>query len=549
MKHVRRLWAWIDDRTGLGHALGPVIKHIVPRTGWAYVFGSATLCAFLLQVVTGIILATVYVPSASEAYESLQFITHQATLGRLLRGMHFFGASAMVTLIGIHVIRVFLTGAFKFPREVNWLVGAGLLLLTLIIAFTGQLLRWDQNAIWSVVVGAEQAGRVPWIGTAIARFIFGGEFLGAATLSRFFALHVFVLPGLIFLLVGFHLFLVVRNGISEPPRAGEPVDPATYRKRYHELLRREGVPFWPVAAWRDVAFATLVVIVVVSLAATLGPPELSKPPSPTIIDAYPRPDWYFLWYFAVLAMMPHWAESYLMILGPLGLVVVLIAIPLLFNRGERSPWRRPWAVGVVGFTVLAIAILTIAGYETHWSPDFGAKPLPVSVIGTTEGPVYRGAQVFHYKGCEYCHTIGGHGGHRGPNLSTIADRLTTQELTVRIMNGGYNMPAFAGNLTPQELRDLLAFLETRTAAGTRPLTTPAAAKVAGDSATTTPMRTPAAAETTGDEASTAPMRTPAAAGPPGDNTGDVRGTAGDTTAATDTATAAAAPPARESERR
>lgn len=499
MKSLRRLLGWIEDRTGIGHALGPIARHIVPRTGWAYVFGSATLCAFLLQVVTGIILATVYVPSASQAYESLQFITHEATLGRLLRGMHFFGASAMVTLIGIHAVRVFLMGAFKFPREVNWLVGAGLLLVTLTIAFTGQLLRWDQNAIWSVVVGAEQAGRVPFIGTAIARFLFGGDMLGGATLSRFFALHVFVLPGLIFLLVGFHLFLVIRNGISEPPRPGEPVDPSTYRQKYHALLRREGVPFWPVAAWRDVAFGTFVIIVIVALAAILGPPALSKPPDPTIIDAYPRPDWYFLWYFAVLAMMPHWAESYLMVLGPLGLIVLLIVIPLAFNSGERSARRRPWAVGLVAFTVLAIGILTIAGAESHWSPDFGAKPLPVSVIGTTEGAVYRGAQVFHKKGCEYCHTVGGHGGHRGPNLTTIADRLTRQQLTIRIMNGGYNMPAFAGNLTPTELRDLLAFLQSRTAAGTRALTTPAAAKVAADSAGTTPA-TPPAAETTGNDA-------------------------------------------------
>lgn len=465
MRRVRRLLSWIEDRTGIAHALGPIAKHIVPRTGWAYVFGSATLVAFLIQVGTGIVLATAYVPSASQAYESLEWITNQATWGRLMRGMHFFGASAMVILIGIHAVRVFLMGAFKFPREVNWLVGAGLLLLTLTIAFTGQLLRWDQNAIWSVVVGAEQAGRVPWIGEFIARFMFGGDFLGGATLSRFFALHVFVLPALIIALIGFHLFLVIRNGISEPPRPGEPVDPTSYRERYRALLRRDGVPFWPDAAWRDALFALMVIGAIVALAAIVGPPQLSKPPDPTIIDAYPKPDWYFLWYFAVLAMMPHGAEPYLMIGAPLLLVVVLFAIPLLFGRGERSPRRRPWAVAIVGFTIIAITILTIAGQRAHWSPDFSAQPLPVAAIGSASGPVHDGAGVFHAKGCLYCHRIDEYGGHRGPDLSAIADRLTTNQITLRVMNGGYNMPAFAGNMSPAELRNLLAFLASRTATG------------------------------------------------------------------------------------
>lgn len=467
MNSIRRLLAWIEDRTGIAKALGPLIGHVVPRTGWAYVFGSATLVAFLLQVVTGIILATVYVPSADQAYESLEFITHRATLGRLVRGMHYFGASAMVVLIGIHAVRVFLMGAFKFPREVNWLVGAGLLLLTLVIAFTGQLMRWDQNAIWSVVVSAEMAGRTPLIGREIAHFLFGGDFLGAATLSRFFALHVFVLPGLILLLVGFHLFLVIRNGISEPPRPGEPVDPATYRQRYRALLEHEGVPFWPHAAWRDVVFGTLVVAAIVALAATIGPPALDKPPDPTIIDAYPAPDWYFLWYFAILAMLPHGAEPYVMVLGPAALVVVLFVLPLLFGRGERSARRRPWAVGGIAFIVLSIAVLTVAGVQEHWSPDFGARPLPPEVVGATSGPVFRGAQVFHAKGCEYCHRIDGYGGRRGPDLSTIADRLRPEQIVIRIMNGGYNMPAFAGNITPRELSDLVAFLRSRSAAAAR----------------------------------------------------------------------------------
>ena len=169
-----------------------------PRTGWMYVFGSATLFAFTIQVVTGIALATAYVSSAGQAFASLQWITDHAFLGHLLRGMHYFGASAMVLLVGIHMIRTFLTGSYKFPRELNWVVGVVLLGLTILMGFTGQLLRWDQNGVWSTIVAAEQAGRVPVIGPWLARLLLGGQTVGGATLSRFFAYHVFFIPAMIF---------------------------------------------------------------------------------------------------------------------------------------------------------------------------------------------------------------------------------------------------------------------------------------------------------------------------------------------------------------
>jgi ubiquinol-cytochrome c reductase cytochrome b subunit len=458
---LKRLLAWIDDRSGLVTATRHALEHPVPpRTGWWYVFGSATFIAFVLQVITGIALATAYVPSSGQAYDSLKFISEQALLGRFLRGMHFFGASAMVLLIGIHVSRTYLMAAYKFPRELNWLTGAVLLLLTLALAFTGQLLRWDQNAVWSVIVGAAQAGRMPVIGPDIARFILAGDTIGGATLSRFFAFHVFFIPALVFGLVGLHLALVLRHGISERPKKGELVDPATYRQQYGALLEKEGVPFWPDAAWRDVVFGAATVATIVILAIIVGPPELGRPPDPSILQAYPRPDWYLLWYFAVLAMAPQNLENVIIVLGPLLFGAFILLVPLA-NRGERSFRRRPWAPMLVIFIWTTIAVFWLAGERADWSPDFTAKPLPATVVGQVSPEAAVGAKLFHETGCEFCHAIAGYGGKRGPDLTQVGGRMTQDQLVARITNGSPSMPAYARSLTPAQVRALAAFLMTR----------------------------------------------------------------------------------------
>lgn len=437
------------------------MEHPVPaRTGWWYVFGSATLIAFLIQVVTGVALATAYVPSTGQAYDSLKFISEQALMGRFLRGLHFFGASAMVLLIGIHAARTYLMAAYKFPRELNWLSGALLLVLTLALAFTGQLLRWDQTAVWSVIVAAAQAGRIPVLGPQVAKFVLAGDTVGGATLSRFFAYHVFFIPAIIFALIGLHLLLVLRHGISEPPTFGDPVDKATYRAKYQELLKRDGVPFWPDAAWRDVAFGACVVAVVALLALLIGPPNLGQPPDPSILQADPRPDWYFLWYFAVLAFTPANLETVVIVLGPLVFGAILLVTPY-FNTGERALRRRPWAgLIVLGISTMVVSFW-IAGQKAAWSPDFSAKPLPEAVVRDTSAVVKQGAKLFYTKGCEFCHQIEGHGGLRGPDLSIVATHMTPTEITVRITNGGPNMPSFIQSLTPDELRAIVAFLATR----------------------------------------------------------------------------------------
>ncbi|MDB6066381.1 MAG: Cytochrome b/b6 domain [Pedosphaera sp.] len=461
-RRLRQAWEWLDDRVGITETFGPMVTHLVPRGArWWYVFGSATLFAFMIQVLTGVALAFSYIPSTAHAYETLQFITQQAPFGHFLRALHYYGASAMVLMVGLHMAQVFLFGAYKYPREMTWVTGVMMLGFVMIMGFTGQLLRWDQTGVWSVIIAAEQVGRVPFIGDWLARFTLGGDTVGGATLSRFFAIHVFIMPSLVLAFVSIHLLGVLRHGISPPPKPGQFLSRKTYRKEYAELIKKDGVPFWPDSAWRDVLFGAGMAGVIVIMAVIFGPPELGKPPDPSIVDAYPRPDWYLLWYFAVLALLPKGSESYFMVFGPMLVGLWLIAMPFISKRGERSPLRRPWAWAAVLMVIIMITTLWVAGAKSNWSPNFAVQPLPEKVVGVSSGPVAAGARFFYEKGCLYCHLIANQGGRRGPNLTNIGAQRSREQLVLIILGGRGNMPAFANNLTPEEMNGIVAFLESR----------------------------------------------------------------------------------------
>ncbi len=209
---------WLEERSGLVGGVKYFLFRKVPRDiNWMQTLGSATLTAFLVQAVTGVILAMYYRPDPDTAYSSIVAITNDLTLGWLVRGMHRWGASVFIILMFLHMARVFLFGAYKYPRELNWIIGVLLLALGMGEGFTGYLLPWDETAYWATVVGININGTAPFLGPFIAQFLQGGAAIGEDTLSKFYSLHMLVLPGGIAALIGLHLYLVIRLGVSSPP--------------------------------------------------------------------------------------------------------------------------------------------------------------------------------------------------------------------------------------------------------------------------------------------------------------------------------------------
>src|SRR6476661_7095273 len=273
MSRLTRIWNWFDERLQIGGAIADTAEHPVPTrsASWFYVFGSAALTVFVLQIFTGVLLATVYVPSAAEGWNTLQYLNHGVTLGWFLRGVHGWGSNFMVAVVLIHMCEVSLFGAYKFPRELTWILGVFLLLLALGMAFTGQVLRFDQDAYWGLGIGASIVGRVPLVGAPLVHLLLGGPIIAGATLSRFFAVHVFVIPGALIALISLHLLLVLKLGINEWPVPGRIVRRATYLQDYHQLTHTDGVPFVPYAVWKDILFSGFVLLSIAACAALLGP--------------------------------------------------------------------------------------------------------------------------------------------------------------------------------------------------------------------------------------------------------------------------------------
>jgi len=465
MGMIAKLGDWFDHRLQLAAPVREMAEHPVPRNtaSWWYVFGSAALTVFVLQFVTGILIALVYVPSGAEAWSSLQALNHDVALGWFIRGMHGWGSNFMVAIVLIHMVQVFLFGAHKFPRELTWIIGVFLLLMTLGMAFSGQVLRFDQDAYWGLGIGASIASRVPILGPTIVRLMLGGPIIAGATLSRFFAVHVFVIPGLLIGFVCLHVLMVLKLGINEWPMPGRIVRRASYEAEYHALTKKDGAPFVPYAVWKDMFFAAFIILAVAACAFFFGPFGPTGRPDPTIIQTVPKPDYFFLWLYALLSLLPPSLETPVLLIGPVVAIAGLLLLPFLSGEGEKSWKRRPIAVLTVSLTAIMLGTFThLAGF-TPWSPHMNAwsgDPVPDRYIHDSSALARQGALVFQVKQCRNCHSLGESGGQRGPTLDSVAVRLTQDQLIRQVIQGGGNMPAYGKNLSPAETTALVAFLET-----------------------------------------------------------------------------------------
>ena len=473
MRLRERLAGWFEERLQLKASLKETMEHPVPRrtASWFYVFGSAALTIFGLQVVTGILLAFLYVPSAAEAWGSLQAMNHQVSAGWFIRALHGWGSNFMVAIVVIHMVQVFLFGAHKYPRELTWIVGVFLLLMTLGMAFTGQVLRFDQDAYWGLGIGASISSRIPAVGASVVKLLLGGPYIAGATLSRFFALHVFVVPGLLIGFVGLHLLLVLKLGINEWPMPGRVVRRSTYLKEYQELTHSDGIPFVPAAVGKDIVFSGVILLSIAACALFFGPFGPGGPADPTILQTTPKPDFFFLWLFALLSYLPPAAETPILLIGPAIGIVLLLALPFMAGEGEKSWKRRPIAVLTIVLLAGAFGSLTQLGLHTPWSPvmdAWSAQLIPANVLARLTPLERQGALFFKAKQCHNCHSLGEMGGQRGPALDAVAVRLTQDQLIRQVIQGGGNMPAYGKNLSPAETTALVAFMQTLRPPGQAP---------------------------------------------------------------------------------
>jgi ubiquinol-cytochrome c reductase cytochrome b subunit len=291
----------------------------------------------------------------------------------------------------------------------------------------------------------------------------GGPIIGGATLSRFFALHVFVIPGTLLVFTGLHVWMVLKLGINDWPMPGRVVNRKTYLQEYHHLSHTEGIPFVPGAFWKDLIFSAAILAAVAVCAAVFGPYGPTGQPDPTIIQTVPKPDFFFLWLYAVLSYLPANLETPFILIAPMIGIAVLLALPFYAGEGEKSWHRRPVAVLMLALVAVSWGTFTHLATYTPWSPIMNAwsgDTVPVKMVHNLSPTERQGAVVFQAKQCRNCHALGNEGGQRGPALDDVATRLTEDQLIRQVLQGGGNMPAYGKSLSPSEVTALVRFLDT-----------------------------------------------------------------------------------------
>jgi ubiquinol-cytochrome c reductase cytochrome b subunit len=455
-----------EERTGWRHLKEFLLLEPLPGGArWAAAFGSLLLFSFLVQVVTGILLAMNYAPSVESAYPSVQYIQEQVPTGAFIRAVHHWGSSAMVVLLLLHLVQVFVWGAYKRPREFTWMIGVLLLFCTLGLAFTGYLLPWDQKAYWATKVGLGIAGTIPWIGDGLRTLLQGGPQLGNLTLTRFFAIHGFVLPGLLVLLVVVHLYLFRRHGVT-PPWWQSPAQ-----------LEARQEPFWPRQALKDGVFA-LAFLIGLGLWAYHTPAPLEAQADPSR-PYEARPEWYFMFLFKLLQYFKGPYEVVGTFVSPAAIALLLLFWPFLDRSPHRNPARRPVAMGLLGTSTAALIGLTIFAITSDvrmQEPEqaVAKAPPPPEPIGYLQQLEVANLYSTH---CTACHDVDGSGRQMRKALSTLPDfsspawqwSQTNLEIVHRIVDGNPPlMPAFRDKLSRDQSLALAIYVRAFAIEGGEP---------------------------------------------------------------------------------
>ena len=371
---ARRIKTFFDTRfdtdTGRQFVNKQLHKRLPPHTSWLHLFASLSLLLFISQTLTGILLLIYYRPTPEEAHESIKYITAEVHFGWLYRQIHAWGASLMILLVVLHMMRTFFAGAYKKPRELTWMTGAVLFIITITFGFTGYLLPWNQIAFWATTVGTESANKVPVIGSWLQYFLRGGDAVTGETLSRFFVVHVIILPWILAGLVGVHLFLMRLNNLATLERVGE-------EKPFPQEC---GIPFFPVHAAKEGVVVALLLAVLVTLS-VVAPWGIGEPADPLSTPEHIKPEWYFLPSYQLLKYFE----------GPYGAVVGILACSVPFilllvwpflDRGkERHPKKRPLAVGIGLLGVVAALFLGFLGHVSETNQTFFGKRYHIDLLG------------------------------------------------------------------------------------------------------------------------------------------------------------------------
>jgi ubiquinol-cytochrome c reductase cytochrome b subunit len=452
----RRILDWIEHRTGLETLVRNFLYEEIPASaGWHQVLGSVALFCFLVQAFTGVMLAFNYAPTPGDAYNSVKYIMTELTCGRMIRGLHHWGASTMIVVVVLHMIQVFLWGAYKKPREATWVVGCVLLLITLAFGLTGYLLPWDNRAYWGTVVTTQIAALAPGAGPYVVRLMGADGGVGVVTFSRFYALHTLLLPLGIVHLIAFHIYLVRKHGVTPAPE-----DEFRPKKR-----------FFPEQVFKDTVAAFVAFIIIFSLAVAARVP-LDRLADPTDTTYVPRPDWYFLFLFQTLKFFEGPLEVVGAVILPNLAIAGLFLVPFLDRSRVKRITQRGFAMGIVGIAAIGWSGLTAAAISStpkkvetseNGEPAVWAQLSPVELAGLG---------YFRKENCSACHSLGEGGTKIGPDLGSPARRRDAKWIIAHFKNPqelvpGSSMPpvrlpddqlnalaAFVLKLTPKNAPDL-----------------------------------------------------------------------------------------------